>query len=320
MENSHEHRMLCRLDAIVTYITFQSAGQHELYAIMLSSDNANGSDLAKYTEREGEQYTYRLYNRGGQRIEKKFTVSGGADTRPIHVALEFFAKKPPQWLTFWCNLWFETKPRDQCHLRRRALTAFTVQPFVIAAWLIARTIIGLIGAVFVVSRGKVPGPVLTVLLHPWKQSLKSIWWYRPDWPIFDGRGWTELLRPTTWSAIGMILLCIQLLLQPTMQTMISILGSIIGVVIVASVCVIGFGKLQKSFPFSKFLDKRANRKRQQELKMRLLARRNMTIELQPLLCNQLPLSGKLTDIPAEKQTLLLRFSAFKAQVCKPFAT
>ena len=46
----------------------------------------------------------------------------------VVVADDVFAKEPPAWLGWWINLWYTTKPADECELRRRAINAFTLKP------------------------------------------------------------------------------------------------------------------------------------------------------------------------------------------------
>ncbi len=319
-----EYRELRKLDDFLTYLTFQSPGQHELYAIILEAQEENGRDLKHFLEQEEKQYTYRLYNKEGQRVEKKFASAMGSATLPVHIDKQFFAKEPPAWLKFWCNLWFESRLHDQCHLRRRAILAFTVQPLVVGTWLALRSLIAIVWSLYYLCTFRIPGNVFRIIVYPWTYSL----WDVKD----DAQPWLYLKKRTVSTLQTIGALCILAALA-----FLFLYGAGYGVhwmwtnglkvvVIMAIVVVLAFilfGIVLPSIESSERYQARRQRKllqkQQAQLKASILARRNLSTQYQPLLCSSLPIVGKLTDIPAEKKTLRIHYAAMKARVCKPFA-
>lgn len=108
----------------------------------------------------------------------------------IAVAQEFFAKQPPAWLWWWVNLWFERPPLNQCHFRRRAIIAFSIQPLLVALYLVLRTLRG-IGIALRYALLGLRGLDLKPIYRPFTYTLDKIAgskWERSYYPLTDKKG------------------------------------------------------------------------------------------------------------------------------------
>jgi hypothetical protein len=314
--SGHEQRWLKKLDEMLTYVAFHGPGENTLHAILVGSSEENGKDAEKkYLAIEGGKYTYRFFNPEGEPIRKKFLRELASSSETITVDAQFFAPALPSWLNWWVNLWFETKPKDQCQVRRRAILAFTLQAALIAIFLSARMACAIIIMLWTLLMGRWPAHFWQTIFHPWRgNTVTGVYKDSADWPIF---GWNMLLnifRPAI-PIFGYIIARFSIWswhyeeARDVYAFFGYATGVVIACVIIMVVCSLYFEKLKIHL-------KEVHRLR--KLKMAILRRRQLGEDIEPLLCMNLPM-GSVTDIPASKKTIGLRFAGFKALVCKPFA-
>ena len=238
--NGTQDRLLVPLDEYMTYIPLRYPGKHVVHARLVWANESATSEgwsraerwfLGKYgrnryehavlnSEKDGfdEEYLkYSFHCEESCRTDPQLVAAVG-----VEVPAEFFPPEPPAWLKRWVNLLFEYNAVDQCQFRRRKyFLAFTLQPFLVALFLVLRPVLGGLFAIVVGVGLGFQGIDLTVLLHPWRTSLDDLYeprgykydpywkrhrsWYREyadgspklfTWwllnPILWGLGWAAL--------------------------------------------------------------------------------------------------------------------------------
>lgn len=264
----------------------------------------------------------------------------------VMVPDEMFAKEPPRWMQ-----WLGTKykywngaAKDQCDLRRRAIWTACTLPFYYAFWAVAGLVVLVVYAVVAVVKSALSlffivisliGGVRNInykpLFHPldlnpdaveWGNK-PSFWWskkvkheyqtggeyytYEPRHPVF------AVLNPPVVLVLGAVAFVLYLLLSRSLwETIVTIIGAIFVVVVVA-IGVLASGAIA---------DKKAARAKQREREEKEAKERQketLRKELEQLACSTASREVKISALPKERRTVHLRFQAFKASVCKPFA-
>jgi hypothetical protein len=85
-----------------------------------------------------------------------------------------FAKEPSKFEKWWVNLWFESKPKDQCHFRKRRMLAYSIQPIVVSIWLIIEILIRFWLA-FVETMAGFKDVSWEDILHPFSANIEGIY-------------------------------------------------------------------------------------------------------------------------------------------------
>jgi hypothetical protein len=179
-----EMRFVEKLDALMTRITFPGPGQNIVLAAVMWGDGDGRRMVSWLREKANTRYYENrvLANpdfTGGKIEFRDMQIIGpgisevecfhGRDTEcddqrhhearernkqvredwiaeswNVEVPAEMFAKEPPPWLVAWVNRHVEGHLRDECHLRRRAIYAFTIQPVLCLLYIIGRFSVGLL--------------------------------------------------------------------------------------------------------------------------------------------------------------------------------
>ncbi len=152
-------RRIVPLDAMMDYVRFNRAGQYTVYALVFSTSKKG---------KDEQEHLFSLLARQSPSSFKKnlfeYTYGRGASERlilhadwighetnfsllcqsSISVAVpeQFFAKQPPAWLSRWVNYMFSEPPVDECHFKKRLIFAITIQPPLVAFWLIIKWLVG----------------------------------------------------------------------------------------------------------------------------------------------------------------------------------
>lgn len=157
-ENYHlskESRKVVPLKDLMTYIECRVAGKNKIYGLIstrkpkdarehyLSKDgNEFQNNVLDY---DGEGYSSRLIGAEDDEHREPGTYQFLSDPLDIEVPKAAFAKDPPKWEKPWVNHYFRQKVVDQCHYRRRRIFAYGVQPFIVLAFSLVKTLILLAG-------------------------------------------------------------------------------------------------------------------------------------------------------------------------------
>lgn len=136
-------RIASKAKNLLEYITFQSSGNFIVSSLLLFKDYKKNELLMTKTVPIDRKYHLRHIHEDGS-INKELTgtitdyiescvIQG--DTIRLEIDESLFAKKPHKLLWKWVNLLHHTPPRDQCAFRKRFLTAFTIQPILVALYM-----------------------------------------------------------------------------------------------------------------------------------------------------------------------------------------
>ncbi|MFA6430000.1 MAG: hypothetical protein WCV84_05930 [Patescibacteria group bacterium] len=241
----------------------------------------------------------------------------GVEETEIEIDESLFAKEPPQWLQNWGNLLFDTSPRNECDFRRRLILAFTLQPFLVAIWLLFRTLVYGVIAFFLALTGH------RIKLSAMLQSFGSYGPFRrllngPD--IFEDEGlWTRtrkdkttrpwwqaiLLMPITWVVGWGILELLVRIVERAPKFSLGVMG---GVAFCVMAGILAYHLMARSAHLAAQPD--------------VLAQRTMRFyktRLEPLTCTLGgPQDATLKALPPSHRTLIVRFLDLKQRVCLPF--
>jgi hypothetical protein len=241
---------------------------------------------------------------------------------------EMFAKEPSRLMSWLGTVHWSSQPRDQCHLRKRALITVGTGPLVLvvmAMVLAGAEIVQLvvIGALLFVGKRNIN---FGVLKDPLVSPKEAQWQVKPSrWikrKVTESGGYTHYRdRHVFWFLVNppMILLCVGVGL-----VFFAITDAVWPVILGAcSVLWFGLAASLGAFlaggPLARLNKRReeAVRKLLQEARQRALEERNR--ELEQLACSGVSREVSLSALPRNRRTVVLRFQNVKAKVCRPFA-
>ena len=121
----------------------------------------------------GQNYsTKNFYSRFGDQDTLEFAEIA------VVVPTGVFAPEPSEWEKRWVNLWYVNEPLNQCQFRKRRITAYTIQPILVALWLIAKPIICIVAGIFCLllwADIAVKELDWRPLFHPWRYKTEMFW-------------------------------------------------------------------------------------------------------------------------------------------------
>ncbi len=229
-KNVIEDRYVVPFDELMMYITFRFPGHHHVLGMCIASDQDKqiekdflqkhgryqyNETIISYDDKipvfcytipnllavpEGTEKTVQdhIKQLNAEREEsRKWRLKQTfglyhwvAEEAAVEVPEEYFAKHWPGWLENGCNVWYDGPPRDKCELRKRAMFAFSIQPIILAIFVVLRSIMGVI-YIFGLAYLGLRGIRLSPLWHPADEPLSDI--YNPkkfryqDWRRWPGR-------------------------------------------------------------------------------------------------------------------------------------
>ena len=185
-------RHLVPIGQMMEYIDFRRPGPHKVLAAIVWNSQGDTKVLkkrifgGKIVDEVGSHKFSKMnvldegelcINDSQYKSDHKFAVCSLDEVAQIEVSVaeEFFAAPPPKFEQFWVNFWFENTPRDQCQFRRRRMLAYTIQPLVVLPYMLGKTVVRFVAALFLLLCGK-RGMNLRPLVHPWEMDNNDIWW------------------------------------------------------------------------------------------------------------------------------------------------
>ena len=169
-------RYLAPLEQLIEYVRFLKPGKNTIFATIVWEREKIGKKIdlwVRYSRKTEGRYLTDLIHYNGGFYPQDDSSSEVAETN-VEVPTGLFAKEYPKWLKKWVNLWYETKPKDQCHFRRRIIPAFTIQPLLILPWLVIRSLLAFaIALILLLSGERKIG--FKAIIHPWKRDFGDIW-------------------------------------------------------------------------------------------------------------------------------------------------
>lgn len=351
-------RHLVPLGQMMDYVEFQRKGKHTVFGTIVWHEEGNVFYLRKMLaagnfdspfntgrlqDYETREVVERLLPReldAGEPLYTDYHIRH-LDLTALHVVVpaEFFAKEPPEWEKRWVNLWFETKPRDQCQFRRRRFAAYTIQPPLVLFWLVARTLFQVIAGTFLVLAGmrRVDFRALT---HPWTYSVDDLWSdVEKGNSVFlrERSGKRRALlwwafTPLAWLIVFAGAMAGNLITATGIPWWLLAVAAPLALIVPAAVITVGFWLLVVAFGGAVSLygrifrretsDERERRvaeeRRRREEAARLAFEREHARYLAAIACDG-PVAVNLKALPKQYRTVHLRFLDLKARVCRPFA-
>lgn len=344
--NSERHQEIVRkvvpLDQMMEYISFGGPGRHRILATVVWKIGAEIKEVRKdLAERRHGNYHYNILDYGGN---FKRDLGGFAETwgrwlediseRRVEVAAEFFAKEPPKWLSKWVNFWFETKPIDQWHFRRRCILAFSIQPPLVLSWIIFVCLLRFLIAAFFVLCG-IREINFKPIIQPFGNCTPNLlskmkrrgYFSSVFFSTKEGESRPCYYWPLTPIFLLLLYSFLYLLFGVGYGASIWQILIIIGLTILGTFgsAVIGYGLyllvkyLTREYDKDKAREKERIKIQQQIEREKTETRRRIEQKLSPLVCVGAPLKADLKNLPSSKRTVHLRFLGLKRMVCKPFA-
>ena len=328
--SSKEIRVVVPLQDLMAYITFRTAGPNHIFGFISTQTKRNAKN--NYLAREWGSYKHTILEYDGSGWASGFDATGRRDyaqlsAEPLSVVVPtgVFAPEPPAWEKEWVNHFFGSRQSDQCNYRRRRLFAYSIQPLIIGADLLARFMLFLV-SLLIVARGMSIKP----LLHPLTLTIgdqgetlrKGSYLIGNALDISTtGKGFASFMFRKYW----------KMPLMPAFLVPLAILLHFVGVVKVLGglalfVSIVLFGVVIVAFIFSGFfnwlgahlgnlLGSIAVSKPKKEEKYWYLKSDEMDL----LTCSTQKSPMTYDKLPPRKKTLHLRYQNLKSKVCKPFS-
>lgn len=320
-ENDNEFRQVDQkvvpLDQAMEYIEFHSGGKHRIFGCLVWGDT---KELIRYFGRYHHHKALLVDSKGDFHKPSDHSHSD-LDFGSVDVVVPdgYFAKEPAAWEKWWVNLWYESKPVNQCHFRRRRLLAYSIQPLVVLGYVLCRTSLSLahILVLLLIGTRKIQ---YQAIFHPF---IYDRWDAAPDKlsSVFLENSSGVERHPIYFLSIPLVQLVILGLLG-LVSWGLHKLGLSIGsvllwllvinvVVVFAAIVVNMLGGLDKLFPAET---------EEQRLARKKLELERLYAEYQDMVCSGVPLQPSVSSLPSQRRTFYLRFMEFKSKVCLPFAS
>jgi hypothetical protein len=327
------------------YISFSRPGDNEVLATVIDLSRESVRRTVYNWCRGKVARDGNLYTESGVPSDYYFGdyadvsfISGSTATTEVKVDREMFAKEPAGWKKWLVGQFFESKPFDECHFRRRLLLCGLVfAPLLLTLGMVVR-VIALAYCLFVGMRdidwrGMLPFEDTLPIPH----HRKSFWLHDKHgrsrwWGFFLVNPMTLILTPLVgWIFVRYILSehhghsaeRYRFIHWGFWQTVLYVDGAIVGLAL--AICLIVFAVISVAF-VADFLSsklggssERGRKRAKRRQKQQETERGRMFKELEAMTCTTGATKATLDALPSEKRTLVLRFNALKGAVCKPFA-
>ncbi len=126
-----ERRYLAPIEQILQFVQFPGPDENIISAMVVWGESGKYADLHdELLTRGRHRYSTDLLTYG----DGKMTSGAlrcrtlGSDSVSVFVQRELFAKEPPAWEKKWVNLWFSSKPVDQCDYRKPHIRVAVSKP------------------------------------------------------------------------------------------------------------------------------------------------------------------------------------------------
>lgn len=313
-----EKRYVVALNDLMAYVEFKVPGKNKIYGIVSYCEKAKERYL---TRNSGEFITAILKQDGSDYADWLLTDNKDysltlSEPLSVEVPRECFAPEPSAWEKSWVNHFFRSKPDDQCDFRRRRLFAYSLQPLLILGSCFIRFVFFLM-ALLIGAKNL----TLKYVVHPLTYDLNDSKTVMGGGSIFirdpaDEREQMQRSVPTLsfvfrklWTVPFMPVLAIPLFLAGY-NGFLHLVGLSVAIVIAMLVfaAFVASGMLRETFNTAvdwliKTLGEGESFENNEEF----------------LVCSDKK-AYKLSDLPAHKRTLKLKFQNIKSKVCRPFSS
>lgn len=324
-ENDEETtKKLIPLDQALEFISFSQSGKSIIRATIARLDDQDAHKVRRAIKR-GHTILDK-YDNFVKTLYSTDISSVGSGEVSIHVAPEFFAERPKEWVWRWANYLHEGKPKNQCEFRRRCMLAFTLKPFLVFIMLILWTVLGSITASILRFGFGLRGIDFSPIFHPFSYQFEDIWMSCKNSKaksIFFTTPEGESQPMGTWLFMPVIIVPLffinWLIFQDMEKKNIALITFLI-----PTACLLGTYALwilsilaEKLIPHSlaQWYEKNA---KEAKRKLELAPIKEFEDRYDDIVCRGIPMQADLMHLPKQKRTLRLRYLDLKAKVCKPF--
>lgn len=316
--SSREKRFVFPMKDLVGYVHFLTAGHNNIWGF-IAQDVKTAKD--KFLDHNGLHYNTQLLDCNGEEwtyylksflsnpyttLDHDHEIKTLLTKEPVNVFVpnEVFAPEPAAWEKAWVNHLFPvTKVADQCEFRRRRLFAYTIQPILMGFNWLFRFLALVISSLFAARTWNLDG-----VLHPLNESFSDAM------DVLDlsegsyciGQGKDKIRNYATLPFMPILLIAYFLVWK---------FHAVSGAsMVVLSVMSLGAFTGAVVYLIGRFFDHR------NKVAEKAPAWYMNQDELPYITCSvDGPKATTVSQLPASKRTIGLRFAELKNKVCKPFS-
>lgn len=312
------------LEQELQYVSFRKPGNNRVLAVIVDADNSDtAAALYKLRRATSAPVEYdSLFHETGAANDsafRKLYISSRIEThvsQDVEVDAEMFAPEPAAWRKSMVRAFFRGRESDQCHFRKRFLTVIGLLALLWIPVKVIQLLLALVSTVFLgmpdVDYREVFRPLSLAPNAPVKRAevrdsvylrYFPLWVLNPTvllvpasvvWFFADGKWgyWSTVLTVDLW-IVGVAL----------------VLG------IIAGLTLLTVNIVRKRRGSASYQEQRRQRKLEAD------RRRQAALEasVQAMSCTIGDKTASVDALPAEKQTVRLKFYRLKGAVCRPFA-
>lgn len=322
-EFGEDDRWLAPLEQLVEYVQFQRSGKNYILAtiVWIKEDDLPFNLDRMFLWKKSDKYKKHLVDfdyqsddsdGGYKKINPELRSIGdrlGFTRIEVVVPEQLFAKKAPEWEQRWVNLWYESKPKDQCQYRKRRVLAYTIQPPAILLWMMLKTLFCVILAAFLLMFG-MRGVSLKPLIHPFRNDAGDVWRdVKKNGSVFL----PELFGLTFYPAFTAApIIVVPVFMLAWLISHSWLIGLFAVLIVFFAACILGATGLLVAIILESLLMNKAS-KAEKTVKYSQLYGKEDDL----LMCNG-QIAPNINALPKDKKTIHLRYMNFKARWCKPF--
>lgn len=312
-------RKLVLLSEEMRYIQFDRPGEHEIHVTVVWDECSDDQKIEEFFFAKERTQDYKnevlcCDSENNVSVVDSFGVCApsrfkklGSGSITVDVSEEFFAKEPPEWLSWWVNLSFEGKPIDQCHFKKRCLVAFTVQVPVIPIWIVLRTIcVATIAIFFLLTGLRIRKNDLKAFI-PFKYRINFLWLCNTNEPLFFNRERLFLLSLAPILHLSALVFLFWMSSWESFdmdvgRTFLAYISITVGAFLLMFMghLLARIGGRGIRMGRNRLIDARYKKK------------------FQSLICDDCPPEVSIEGLSPKKRTIWLRLSRFKTKMCQPY--
>lgn len=352
LEKRHQQSKVVPISQGSTFVNFNRGGEHSVHAALCFGYDKPRAIIKKYEARDiWDSYdnTFDESDFNGHYDVTEGELLNLHTHCVVNVSKEMFAKEPNKHLLYFANLWFETKPMDQCHFRRRVILLCSLKIWPILIWSVAQFCIRSIIALAHVMIGLHKQINWKAIYQVWEQPLERLtdysdvetqWrWYpfkRDKYNDICGINplgvlFLTLLNPILYFMMAPLVACIAStgsdvtffeLYREAVLALLTGMSLLLGIVAGVSCCILLFGAI-KDMKIGQVITKFKNYVRSlfapsKDYDKDKIAQRSLKYVSQ-VQCPSEIKGQYIPPMPVDTvQRITLQYERIKAKVCKPF--
>jgi len=320
------------LDQAMEYLEFDRPGRHRIFASLVWVDGRSQRD--RLVQHFRKNSTRRDLVCGSNLSEDSDFIKYELGYGSIDVVVPdgHFAAEPRAWEKWWVNLWFDDGPDNQCHFRKRRMLAYSIQPPIVLIWASIRGLIVSLQIVASLLAG-MRGIKYRAIWHPFTFRIGD--WdclpytNRSSFFVSNSSGadrhplvtffmpWIQL---AFFGIVTALVACSRVVGFTFSWWLVAKVFVVLVLAIVVSPIIVYWVGKSAGIEFWGFIEGIAKKiEESKEKRTRQILDETYAAYGDVIGCNAASLSPSLSSLPEGRRTVYLRFKAFKARVCLPYA-